>query len=138
MCFNVSILDDEIEESEEYFLVMITSGDPQVKLSPSTTALTIVDNDCPVGMVFNECGSACPPSCDDQSPICIKQCVRGKFNTVDEQKNLIIKQHLESKPFCLHNSAIPTEFSEVLAMIALKKYTSYVIMIIIIVHYYNN
>ena len=84
MCFNVSILNDEIEESEEYFLVTITSGDPQVKLSPSTTALTILDDDavepptCPVGRIFLECGSACPPSCDDLSPNpCTLQCVEG-------------------------------------------------------------
>ena len=83
MCFNVSILDDDIEESEEYFLVMITSGDPQVKLSPSTTALTILDDDavepptCPVGRIFLECGSACPPSCDLSPNPCIFQCVKG-------------------------------------------------------------
>ena len=87
MCFNVSILDDEIYEEEENFLVMLTTGDPQVKLSPSTANIIIVDNDCLEGMVFKECGSACPPSCDDQSPTCIKQCVRGKYNPMEEQKN---------------------------------------------------
>ena len=76
-----------MNEEEENFLVMLASGDPQVKLSPSTTNITIMDNDCLEGMVFKECGSACPPSCEDQSPICTKQCVRGKYNTMDEQKN---------------------------------------------------
>ena len=87
VCFNVSILDDEMNEEEENFLVTITTGDPQVNISPSTATLTIVDNDCLEGMVFKECGSACPPSCDDQSPICTKQCTKGRYDTMDEQKS---------------------------------------------------
>jgi hypothetical protein len=29
--------------------------------------------------IFNDCGSACPATCNDQSPACTKQCVRGCF-----------------------------------------------------------
>ena len=66
-------------EEEEDFLVMLTTEDPQINLSPSIANLIIVDNDCPEGMIFKECGSACPPTCDDQSPICTNQCVIGKY-----------------------------------------------------------
>ena len=90
MCFNVSIVDDGNEEDEELFLVNLTTSDPHVTLSPRTADLIIVDNDCPEGMVFKECGSACPPSCDDQSPVCTEQCVIGKYNTVVEQKNILL------------------------------------------------
>jgi hypothetical protein len=30
---------------------------------------------CTNGMVWNECGSACPPTCENKTPICTKQCV---------------------------------------------------------------
>ena len=44
-CFNVSILGDDINEPEEKFLVMLTTGDPQVTLSPDTATITILDKD---------------------------------------------------------------------------------------------
>ena len=44
-CFNVSILDDDINEPEKTFLVMLTTGDPQVTLSPDTATITIIDDE---------------------------------------------------------------------------------------------
>ena len=44
-CFNVGILDDDIDEPEKTFLVMLLTGDPQVTLSPDTATITIIDND---------------------------------------------------------------------------------------------
>ena len=44
-CFNIIILDDVKNEPEEKFLVMLTTGDPQVTLSPKTATITILDND---------------------------------------------------------------------------------------------
>ena len=45
VCFNVSIIDDNIHEQDEVFFVKITTSDPQVILSPRQTNLTINDND---------------------------------------------------------------------------------------------
>ena len=45
-CFNVNILDDDdINEPEKIFLVVITTGAPQVTLSPDTATITIIGND---------------------------------------------------------------------------------------------
>ena len=44
-CFDVSILDDNINEPEKKFLLMLTTGDPQINLSPNTVIITIIDND---------------------------------------------------------------------------------------------
>ena len=46
VCFNVSIIDDDMDEPEESFLVNITTDDPQVILFPMTTILNVVDDDC--------------------------------------------------------------------------------------------
>ena len=37
------------------------------------------DQDCPVGMVYNVCGTACPTTCDNKDEVvpCTKQCVQG-------------------------------------------------------------
>ena len=104
-CFNISILDDEIVEEEENFLVTITTGDPQINLSPSSTKLIIVDNDCLEGTVFKECGSSCPPSCDDRSPTCTKQCVIGKYYVIQWMKRKIVITLLTIKeaPFYRHS-----------------------------------
>ena len=45
MCFDVKIFDDNINEPEKKFLVILTTGDPQVTLSPATAVITIIDND---------------------------------------------------------------------------------------------
>ena len=44
-CFNIGILDDDINEAEKIFFVMLTTSDPQVILSPDTANITILDND---------------------------------------------------------------------------------------------
>ena len=44
-CFNVSILDDDINEPEKEFLVMLTTSDSHVDLSPNMATITIIDND---------------------------------------------------------------------------------------------
>ncbi len=35
------------------------------------------------GMVYSACGSACPATCDNPSPICTFQCVQGEYNNTD-------------------------------------------------------
>ena len=45
MCFDVDIFDDDISEPEHKFFLMLTTGDPQVNLSPNTTVITTIDND---------------------------------------------------------------------------------------------
>ena len=37
------------------------------------------------GMVYHSCGSACPATCDNQSPSCIELCTPGEFNDAVEQ-----------------------------------------------------
>ena len=50
MCFNVSIIDDDIQEQDEVFFANITASDLQVILSPRLTILTIESDD---GIVNN-------------------------------------------------------------------------------------
>ena len=45
MCFNVSIIDDNIYEQDEVFFANITTSDPQITLSPNLTTLTIEFDD---------------------------------------------------------------------------------------------
>ena len=45
VCFNVSIIDDNIHEQDEFFLVIITTSDPQVTFSSRLTNLTIKSDD---------------------------------------------------------------------------------------------
>ncbi len=35
--------------------------------------------ECPEGQEYSECGSSCPTTCDNTSPICTFQCVEGDF-----------------------------------------------------------
>ena len=44
-CFDVSIFDDDINEPENKFLVMLSTGDPRITLSPDMATITILDND---------------------------------------------------------------------------------------------
>ena len=37
------------------------------------------DKRCPVGWHWSDCGSACPPTCEDLEPSCEKKCVKGCF-----------------------------------------------------------
>ena len=45
MCFNVDILNDNVNEPEKIFQVVLTTGDPQITLSPDTAVIIIIDND---------------------------------------------------------------------------------------------
>ena len=45
ICVNVSIVDDSILESDEQFEVLLETSEPMVTLSPSTAAVSIIDND---------------------------------------------------------------------------------------------
>ena len=81
-CFSFTIRDDTEAEPEESFFITATTGDPQVKLSPSQAKVSIKDDDCPTGMIFNNCGSACPLTCNQPTPIvCVQKCVEGKYDT---------------------------------------------------------
>ena len=42
VCFDVDILTNDPEKK---FLLILTTGDPQVNLSPDTAIITIIDND---------------------------------------------------------------------------------------------
>ena len=80
-CFSFTIKDDSEEEPEESFFITVTTGDPQVKLSPSIAKVSIKDNDCPEGSIFKKCGTACPPTCNQPTPsICLEQCEKGKYD----------------------------------------------------------
>ena len=45
VCFNVTIIDDDLYENPEEFFANITTTDTQVTISPMTTVITIIDND---------------------------------------------------------------------------------------------
>ena len=45
VCFNVTIVDDTRYELREDFFVNITTGDPQVDLVPSSTIISILDDE---------------------------------------------------------------------------------------------
>ena len=51
------------------------------------------EEECPEGMVYQECGTACPTTCDnkyiDALVPCTLQCVQGKHLTVSELATLI-------------------------------------------------
>jgi hypothetical protein len=42
-------------------------------------AVTGQDGSCPDGYEYSGCGSACPPTCQDQTPLCLALCVPGCF-----------------------------------------------------------
>ena len=82
LCFSFTIINDTKEEPVESFFITAITGDPQVKLSPSQAKVSIKDDDCPTGMIFNNCGSACPLTCNQPTPIvCVQKCVEGKYDT---------------------------------------------------------
>ena len=39
----------------------------------------LVDIDCPAGMVYQQCGQACPQTCDMEGVECAGGCVEGCF-----------------------------------------------------------
>ena len=45
LCYNFDTLDDDINELEKKFFLMLIAGDPQVTISPNKTVITIKDND---------------------------------------------------------------------------------------------
>ena len=49
VCFNTTIIDDNLYENPEEFFANITTADTQVVISSMTTVLTIFDND---GMII--------------------------------------------------------------------------------------
>ena len=50
---------------------------------PSTNT-TLVEDQCPEGMIYRECGSACPVTCDNKDEVinCISVCVPGKHQSL--------------------------------------------------------
>ena len=55
------------------------------------------EDECAQGMVYDSCGSACPATCDDQSPICTFQCISGEFNDAVEE-GCFIQCHITQSP----------------------------------------
>jgi hypothetical protein len=62
----------------------------------STTALPVLpdetsDIDCPEGMVYDKCGSACPTTCANKDVLvrpCTLQCVPGNNEYIDPGQNV--------------------------------------------------
>ncbi len=46
LCVNVSILVDDVVETDEYFSLVLSSVDPGVTLMPASATVVISDNDC--------------------------------------------------------------------------------------------
>ena len=47
---------------------------------PFTNTTVLPEEVCPMGMVYNECGTACPTTCDNKDELvrpCTLQCVQG-------------------------------------------------------------
>ena len=50
-------------------------------VAPEDCPVDKPDQECPVGMVYEECGTACPTTCDNKDELvrpCTLQCVAGK------------------------------------------------------------
>ena len=46
--------------------------------SPTTVLVATEQPECPKGKIFNNCGTACPKTCEDKNPsFCTFQCVTG-------------------------------------------------------------
>ena len=52
-CFNVTILSDLLVESDEVFLVKLSTDEPQVVLSPEEAEVAIINNDCKYFLPFS-------------------------------------------------------------------------------------
>ena len=46
ICFNLTILDNDLYELNKQFSVILTTSDPQVDIMPAVTVVTIQDVDC--------------------------------------------------------------------------------------------
>ena len=44
-CLQVPIIDNDIFGADVYFSIILSTGDPQVHLNPSSVVITIVDNE---------------------------------------------------------------------------------------------
>ena len=57
-------------------------GDKCVAVDECPSTNTTAVEDCPVGMAYEECGTACPTTCDNKDELvrpCTLQCVAGKL-----------------------------------------------------------
>ena len=58
---------------------VLLEEDGEVCVAPENCPVTEPEEDCPEGMVYKECGTACPLNCDnkDGNISCIDVCVKG-------------------------------------------------------------
>ncbi len=52
LCVNVSILADDVVETDEYFSLVMSSVDPGVTLMPANATVVISDNDCEFTLIY--------------------------------------------------------------------------------------
>ena len=50
---------------------------------PDVSTTVLPEEECPEGMVYEECGSACPTTCENKDVLvkpCTLQCVQGMYS----------------------------------------------------------